>query len=82
MKVATGRGNDTTPEVRMSYGSQTTPVPTTGLTAAERDWIRRQGLTARALDDKRQRVRDRLASKDPVERAREQLRRVPARFAR
>ena len=66
----------------MAYGSQTTAVPTTGLTAAERDWIRRQGLTARALEDKRRRVPDRLASKDQVERAREQLRRVPAQFGR
>ena len=66
----------------MSHGSQITPVPTAALTAAERDWIRRQGLTARALEDKRQRLRDRLTSKDQVERAREQLRRVPARFAR
>ena len=66
----------------MALGSQTTPIPTIGLTAAERDWIRRQGLTARALEDKRQRLRDRLTSKDQVERAREQLRSVPARFAR
>ena len=66
----------------MAQGSQITPVPTIGLTAAERDWIRRQGLTARALEDKRQRVRDRLAPRDQVERAREQFRRVPARFAR
>jgi hypothetical protein len=32
----------------MSHGSLTPQIPMTRLTAAERDWIRRQGMTARA----------------------------------
>jgi len=55
----------------------------TQLTAAERDWIRRQGMTARALAEERRLVRDRLSATDnQLARVREQLRRPPGRFAR
>jgi len=38
------------------------PTPTKELTPAERDWIRRQGMTARAVAIEQRRVRDRLAA--------------------
>jgi hypothetical protein len=49
------------------------------LTAAERDWIRRQGLTARAVAVEQKRVRDRLAAR-AAEAAR--ARDAPRRFRR
>jgi hypothetical protein len=53
------------------------------LTAADRDWIRRQGMTARALAEERRLVRERLsATDDQLARVREQLRRPPGRFTR
>jgi len=46
------------------------------LTAAERAWIRRQGLTARVLADEQRRTRERLsAGEDEVARTRERFRR-------
>jgi hypothetical protein len=67
----------------MSHGALSREVPTPRLTAAERDWIRRQGMTARALAAERQLIRSRLsATRDDVARVREQLRRAPSRFAR
>jgi hypothetical protein len=38
------------------------PTPTKELTPAERDWIRRQGMTARAVAAERRRHRERLAT--------------------
>jgi len=67
----------------MSRGALSRQVPTTRLTAAERDWIRREGMTARALAVEQQLVRSRLsATRDDVARVREQLRHEPRRFAR
>jgi len=67
----------------MSRETLTPQVPATHLTDAERDWIRRQGMTARALEEERRRVRERLSAMNvQVGRVREQLRRPPARFAR
>ena len=67
----------------MSRGALSREVPTTQLTAAERDWIRRQGMTARALAAEQQQVRSHLsAARDDVARVREQLRHEPRRFAR
>ena len=67
----------------MSRETLTPQVPATQLTAAERDWIRRQGMTARALEEERRLVRERLAAmNDQVARVREQLRRPPSRFSR
>ena len=40
----------------------TRPEPSATLTAAERDWIRRQGLTARALAEEQRRVRERMSA--------------------
>jgi hypothetical protein len=51
------------------------------LTAADRDWIRRQGITARALAEERRLVRERLSAADnQLARVREPLRRPPGRF--
>ena len=67
----------------MSHGALSRLVPTTRLTAAEREWIRRQGKTARALAEEQRLARGRLsATGDDVERVREQLRRGPRRFTR
>ena len=67
----------------MSRETLTPQVPTTHLTDADRDWIRRQGMTARALAEERRLVRDSLsATEDQLARVREQLRRPPGRFAR
>ena len=38
------------------------PTPTKELTPAERDWIRRQGMSARAQEAERRRSRERLAA--------------------
>jgi hypothetical protein len=43
----------------MSDAVNRVQAPTVALTAAQRDWIRRQGVTARALADKQRRVRRR-----------------------
>lgn len=61
------------------YGVQR---PTVRLTAAERDWIRRQGVTARVLAEEQRRVRERLSSSAEVTNVREQLRRDARRFKR
>ena len=67
----------------MSHGAMTPQVPTTRLTDAERDWIRRQGMTARALAEEQRLVRARLAAAgDDEARVRDQRRRAPRRFAR
>jgi len=67
----------------MSQGALTQQIPMTQLTAAERDCIRRQGMTARALAEERRLVRDRLSATDnQLARVREQLRRPPGRFTR
>jgi hypothetical protein len=54
-------------------------TPSRELTAAERDWIRRQGVTARAVAEEQKRVRERMAT-----RAAEAARRrdAPRRFQR
>ena len=41
----------------MAQSSRTASVQSTTLTAAEREWIRRQGITARVLAEERRRVR-------------------------
>jgi hypothetical protein len=46
----------------MSRETLTPQVPTTHLTDADREWIRRQGMTARALEEERRLVRDRLSA--------------------
>jgi len=38
------------------------PTPSKELTPAEREWIRRQGMTARAVAAEQKRVRERLAA--------------------
>ena len=40
----------------------TRPEPSATLTPAEREWIRRQGLTARALAEEQRRVRERMSA--------------------
>lgn len=49
------------------------------LTPAERDWIRRQGMTARAVAEEQKRIRERLAER-AAETARS--RNAPRRFRR
>ena len=67
----------------MSYGALSGQDMTMQLTAAERDWIRRQGMSARALAAERQLIRSRrTTTRDDVARVREQLRRPPRGFAR
>lgn len=67
----------------MTHGALTPQVPTTRLTAAEREWIRRQGVTARALAEEQRLVRSRRSDAgDGKARGREQRRRGPRRFAR
>jgi hypothetical protein len=56
--------------------------PTVRLTAAERDYIRRQGVTARVLAEERRRVRERLSASAEVAKVRQQLRRDRRRFER
>jgi hypothetical protein len=51
-------------------------LPTVELTASEREWIRRQGVTARVLAEEQRRMRERLSSTGA------ELRRVRERFAR
>jgi len=58
-------------------------LPPVELTAAEREWIRRQGVTARVLADEQRRTRERLSAMGPeVTRVRDQLRRDRRRFDR
>lgn len=58
-------------------------LPPVELTAAEREWIRRQGVTARVLADEQRRMRERLSAMGPeVTRVRDQLRRDRRRFDR
>jgi len=67
----------------MSNLADFSDIPPAGLTAAERDWIRRQGLTARVLASEQRRVAERLAdSRIDVARVQEQLRRDRGRFNR
>jgi len=68
----------------MSHSALTPHAPATPLTAAEREWIRRQGVTARALAEEQRLVRRRLSTTrdDAAARVREQLRRAPRRFTR
>jgi hypothetical protein len=59
----------------MSDVVKSVPTRTVALTAAERDWIRRQGLTARVLADEQRRVRQALSVDGPeVTRVRERFR--------
>ena len=46
----------------MPHPESMRPEPSATLSAAERDWIRRQGLTARALAEEQRRVRDRMSA--------------------
>jgi hypothetical protein len=58
-------------------------LPPVELTAAEREWIRRQGVTARVLADERRRMRERLSAMSPeATRVRDQFRRDRRRFER
>jgi hypothetical protein len=58
-------------------------LPSVELTAAEREWIRRQGVTARVLADEQRRTRERLSAMGPeVTRVRDELRRDRRRFGR
>jgi len=58
-------------------------LPSVELTAAEREWIRRQGVTARVLADEQRRTRERLAAMGPeVTRVRDEFRRDRRRFGR
>jgi hypothetical protein len=58
-------------------------TPTVELTAAEREWIRRQGVTARALAEEQRRMRERLSSTGAeLRRVREQYQRDQRRFSR
>jgi len=72
-----------TPEVSVSNRADFSDIPPVGLTAAEREWIRRQGLTARVLAGEQRRVADRLSdSRIDVARVQEQMRRDRGRFDR
>jgi hypothetical protein len=66
-------------EVAMSSAAQD-PLFTTRLTPAEREWIRRQGRSSRALEAEQRRVRAELAAKEM--RRREQLMGGRPRFQR
>jgi hypothetical protein len=55
----------------MSSAAQEASHSTTSLTPADRDWIRRQGRSARALEAKQRRVREQLVAAEM--RRREQL---------
>ena len=58
-------------------------IPTVELTPAERDWIRRQGLTARVLAEEQRRMRERLSSTSAeLRRVRQQFARDERRFSR
>ena len=59
----------------MSRDAQSTTVSTAALSAAERDWIRRQGMTARVLAAEQRRVRSRLADSAEVAAVRERFKR-------
>ena len=54
---------------------QSSPVPAGGLSAAEREWIRRQGMTARVLAAEQRRVRARLSDSAEVAAVRERFKR-------
>jgi len=58
--------------------------PTVELSAAEREWIRRQGVTARVLAEEHRRMRERLSTSTGAElrRVREQFARDQRRFSR
>ena len=59
------------------------PLPPVELTAAEREWIRRQGVTARVLAEEQRLMRERLSAMGPeVTRVRDQFRRDRRRFDR
>jgi hypothetical protein len=65
----------------MSDAMSRVQMPKVELTSAEREWIRRQGVTARVLADEQRRMRERLASLGPdVTRVRARFRRDPRRF--
>ena len=66
----------------MAHVVDGTQLSRTGLTAAERDWIRRQGVTARVLAEEQRRVRERLSASAEVINVREQFRRDARRFER
>jgi hypothetical protein len=58
-------------------------LPTVELSAAEREWIRRQGVTARVLAEEQRRMRERLSSTSAeLRRVREQFARDERRFSR
>jgi hypothetical protein len=58
-------------------------LPSVELTAAEREWMRRQGVTARVLADEQRRTRERLSAMGPeVTGVRDELRRDRRRFGR
>jgi hypothetical protein len=46
----------------MPQEDTTRPDPRSGLTPSEREWIRRQGMTARALAQEQRRVRERMSA--------------------
>jgi hypothetical protein len=69
-----------TPEVRMSSATQEPSPPTTPLTPVEREWIRRQGRSSRALEAERRRVREQLVAEEL--RRRDQLAGDRRRFQR
>jgi hypothetical protein len=49
---------------RMSSAAQDPPPATTPLTPVEREWIRRQGRSTRALEAERRRVREQLVAEE------------------
>jgi hypothetical protein len=67
-----------TSEVGMSSRAQEPSELTTTLTPVERDWIRRQGRSSRALEAQRRRVREQLVADEL--RRRDQLRGAGRRF--
>jgi hypothetical protein len=64
----------------MSSATQEPSPPTTPLTPAEREWIRRQGRSSRALETDRRRVREQLVAEEL--RRRDQLAGDGRRFQR
>ena len=64
----------------MSSATREPPQHTTQLTPTEREWIRRQGRSARALEAEQRRVREQLVADEL--RRREQLMRAQRRFQR
>lgn len=53
-----------TSEVGMSSATQKPSPLTTPLTPVERDWIRRQGRSSRALEAEQRRVREQLVAEE------------------